>query len=252
MKTFTIIIVSCLYLSCAGILSVQKLTEFNVTVRNNGTGIYDDAYTLSGKTGVVNSGDTLNVIGQKSLFYQVRTKKNSVGFVLKEDVYTSMDQRDALSQFEIFRKESDKFDPDNDKYVSSSIWIKESSFGSRGWSQFRIYYSIRDSNISYSIGAEYFSEDWMFIGEIKFLVDKDIFHYYSNLNPLREVRSFGTSSYVYEENRFVVGNDLFDAITNCKRISIRLMGEHYYQDRDLSMENIDYLKWVYKKSRESI
>jgi hypothetical protein len=88
-------------MSCSGIMSLKDVNPYKVIVKNDDTGIYNSAYTLSGRTATVNKMDTVVVIGVEGLFYFVQFGNSLQGYVNKSDVLKIFDKNKLEKLFPI-------------------------------------------------------------------------------------------------------------------------------------------------------
>jgi hypothetical protein len=144
---------------------------------------------------------------------------------------------------DVYLVKPDKFNPPNTKiYVGSMIDIKPVTFGSSGFSQFRLRYEQSNGQTAWVINSIFSDDSWIFVRKIKFLVNNNIYEFNSMSNPFREVGYPLGGSNCYEENNFIINNDFSKVILAANQISIRLIGGNFYIDRDLSNQDIQKLK----------
>jgi hypothetical protein len=149
----------------------------------------------------------------------------------------------SYSDFNVYTAKQDPFAPNEVHYFSDVIHIKEVEFGSSSWSFMRFNYIDRNDSSNWLIDTTYSGKDWLFIKQIKFLVDGDVFTIDSLGNPKREVGVMGTSN-VLEENRFIISEDLMTSLSKASTATIRLVGDHYYQEHVLTPKEIWLIKWL--------
>lgn len=138
----------------------------------------------------------------------------------------------------------DPFYPDRIHYFSDPIEIKENKLFTldSGSSFFQIHHAQTSSNIVWYLTTEYFSEHWLFIQKIRFLIDGKIYDFQSEPYPKHEISNLG-GVWVEETNLFIITDELINAIKNANSIRIRLEGNNYYQERVLSENDLKYMKW---------
>jgi len=145
--------------------------------------------------------------------------------------------------FKSYLANPDPFSPDVVHYFSSPLDINEISFWhNTGFSHFEIHHLQSPSGVIWFISTIYNSSDWLFVEKLKFLVDGKVFEFQSSPNPKRETGVMG-DAYVQETNQFTLSNDLIAAVKNAKSITIRLAGNHYYQDRVMPQADITNVQW---------
>jgi hypothetical protein len=149
----------------------------------------------------------------------------------------------SYSDFNVYTAKKDPFAPNKVHYFSDVIHIKEVEFGSSSWSFMRFNYIDRNNSSNWFIDTTYSGKEWLFIKQIKFLVDGDVFIIDSLRNPKREVGIMGTSG-VLEENRFIVSKDLMTSLSKASSATIRLVGDHYYQEHVLTPTEIGLIRWL--------
>ena len=140
-------------------------------------------------------------------------------------------------------KTKDKFDTSNSElFFGSTIDIKPVTFGSSGFSNFRLRFEKVGSEEVWFVRTVLVNSSWIFVSKIKFLVDNNVYEFNSMNNPFREVGYPLGGTDIYEENLFIVSSKLIKAIESAKQISVRLNGESYYFDNDLNMKDIQKMK----------
>ncbi|EGR1560409.1 hypothetical protein D6L41_02550 [Vibrio alginolyticus] len=149
------------------------------------------------------------------------------------------------TDFNVYIKNKDPFYPNQMHYFSDVLHIKRVEFGSPSLSFMRFNY-VKDNDISsWFISTTYSGKDWLFVEQIKFVVDNKVFTLKSLKNPKREVGYMGTTN-VLEKNRFMTPEELMSALSKASSITVRLVGKHYYQEHVLTPTEIGLIKWLHK------
>lgn len=145
----------------------------------------------------------------------------------------------TATKFGIFKSAYDKFNPNREYYFTSLFDIKRFSFfGSSGSSWFQLEFSQSNNTHHWFIRTKFYDKDWLFVEKIIFLIDTVGYDFVSNPGSVREVRTMLGEVFVWEENTFTASKAFFEALANTKSVSVRLVGRHYYQQRELSIEDI--------------
>ena len=143
---------------------------------------------------------------------------------------------------DVYFKGPDKFDTSNTKvYSGSDIDIKSVSLGSSGFSFFYLRFTQSDDLETWQAWTLFSGKDWIFVNKIKFLVDKDIFEFDSLPEPIRKVGEPLGGSNISERNMFTISPKFCKAILSASTISVRLIGQSSYIDRDLNKDDIQKL-----------
>jgi len=143
---------------------------------------------------------------------------------------------------DVYFKGPDKFDTNNTKvYSGSDVDIKSVTFGSSGFSFFYLRFTQSDDLESWQAWTLFSSKDWIFVNKIKFLVDKDVYEFDSLPEPIRKVGDPLGGSDISERNIFIISPKFCKAILSANAISVRLIGQNSYIDRDLSKNDIQKL-----------
>lgn len=148
----------------------------------------------------------------------------------------------STSEFSAFQAEHDKFNPDTVHYFSSTIDIKDVEFGKSGFSFFRLNYTKTNNNKVWYISTTYNSDTWLFIQTLSFVVDGKIYTFKSEPSPTREIGSLG-DVYIQETNQFILSDAFVLNLLKAQAVTLRLEGEHYYQDKTLSAADIKNMTW---------
>lgn len=173
------------------------------------------------------------------LKYLLKTILLSVSLVFLSSCSSSL----KLISEDVYLLNPDKFDSPNTKnYAGSTVDIKPNTFGGIGFSFFRLRFTQLENIEAWQIRTIYSSEKWLFVEKVKILVDKDIYEFNSMSNPIREVGYPLGGSDVYENNLFIINSKICKAILSANEMSIRLIGQNFYIDRDLSKDDIHKLK----------
>jgi len=145
---------------------------------------------------------------------------------------------------DVYFKGPDKFDTNNTKtYWSSTITINSPMFGiSNIISFYYLRFAQADSLETWQVKTLFAAKDWIFVNKIKFLIDKDIFEFDSVPKPIRKVGDPLGGSDISERNIFIVTPKFCKAILLANVISVRLIGENSYIDRDLSKSDIQQMR----------
>ncbi len=143
---------------------------------------------------------------------------------------------------DVYFKGPDKFDTNNTKvYSGSDINIKSVTFGSTGFAFFYLRFTQSDELETWQAWTLFSSKDWMFVDKIKFLVDKEVYEFDSLSEPIRKVGGELGGSDISERNIFIISSKFCKAILSANAMSVRLIGQNSYIDRDLSKEDIQKL-----------
>ena len=143
---------------------------------------------------------------------------------------------------DVYFKGPDKFDTQNTKvYFGSNIDIESVTLGGDGFSFFHLRFAQSDDIESWQVLTLYSGKNWIFVNKIKFLVGKEVFEFDSMPDPIREVGDPLGGSDVSERNIFITSPKFCKAILSANAISIRLIGQNFYVDRDLNKNDIQQL-----------
>jgi len=140
-------------------------------------------------------------------------------------------------------KTKDKFDTtDSELFFGSNIDIKPVTLGSSVFSNFRLRFEKVGDIETWLVRTVLINKNWVFVRKIKFLVDNNVYEFISMNNPFRKVGYPLGGTDIYEENLFIVSPELIKAFETANQVSVRLNGESYYYDNDLSKKDIQKIK----------
>lgn len=154
---------------------------------------------------------------------------------------------------DVYLKGTDKFDTQNSTtYYSSDIDIQPVTFGGSGFSFFHFRFTQVKNNEYYQIKTLFSSNDWIFVEKIKFLVNKNFFEFNSLPDPIRKVGGPLGDNNIYEWNLFKVNPTFYKAIISANSVSVRLIGENSYIERDLDKKDIkkltNFISYIFSKT----
>lgn len=148
----------------------------------------------------------------------------------------------STGEFKAFLADKDQFSPDTVHYFTSAVSIKEVSFGESSWSYLRLHYQKTNNNIIWYIGTFYSSEHWLFIQNLRFIVDGKIYTFQSQPSPKRETGTF-PNVHIEETNQFVLSDAFLADMLKAQSVTIRLEGKDYFQDKTLDPSEVKNLIW---------
>ena len=175
--------------------------------------------------------------------------KNLKLAVLSVVIFLTFIQSIALADSnKLYKKNLDPFYPENIEYFTQEIYIKETNFFKleNSFAYFTIHHSQTKDSAIWFISTTYNAENWIFVEELKFLIDGKIFNIKSEPLPKHEASPY-LSGFVLEENLFLASNELIEALKNAKSVKVRLNGQHYFVDGDLPEKDIKYMSWFYNE-----
>jgi len=144
--------------------------------------------------------------------------------------------------FNVYIADKDPFKPDQTKYFSGTIKLKDYGLLNTGFAFFEIHTINNSSSSLWYLRTCYCASDWLFVDTIKFVVDGDIVSFESQRNPKREVGFSGTTN-IFEENVFVVDEQFIRRFSSAQSATVRLAGKHYYVEKTLTAKDIYNIGW---------
>jgi hypothetical protein len=84
---------------------------------------------------------------------------------------------------------------------------------------------------------QYFADDWLFIRNLKFNIDGDVFEY----SPIKMERDNGDGNiWEWFDDPILTTKDLelVERLSKAKKVKIRLNGDQYYKDKTISAEQL--------------
>lgn len=146
--------------------------------------------------------------------------------------------------YKVYTAKQDPFYPDTVHNFSDVIEIKENKLFSlsSSFSFFQIHKSTTKPNVTWYLTTFYSGDDWLFVNNLKVLIDGKVYEFIAEPRPKREVTPLA-GVMVQESDTFFVTKEFLQAMQNAKSVLMRLSGQHYYQERALSEKDLNYIKW---------
>ena len=141
--------------------------------------------------------------------------------------------------FKAMIADPDPFRPGEVHYLSSAITVKNVQLMNPSFALLQVHSISNAAAQTWMMTTHYTGSDWLFVEELKFVIDGEVYEFPSEPNPIREVGSGD----VTEKNRFLITGAFLNAFTGAGVAAVRLQGQHYYVGRDLSPEDIHNIGW---------
>lgn len=143
------------------------------------------------------------------------------------------------SPFQAYRAAPDYFSPGIDHLFSSPIDIQPNTFGGNGSAWFRFNTFKKNTVNSWNIETYWLGKNWLFVNGIAFNIDGKITNYPSANGKREIVHSIGVS----ERHFSPVPQELITALTQAQTVIVRLSGQNYYVEKQLTAQEMTNIKW---------
>ena len=150
----------------------------------------------------------------------------------------------SIRQFTAYKAETDKNNPDVVQYYSTSVEIVPVEFGSPWFSEFTIWFRKDSQGEAWYLKTRRVGKSWLYVQRMQLLVDTVKVDLTSEFYPLRTTQALERSAQV-EENTFAVPENFVHRMKNAQSISIRLVGQEFYEKADLTPVDIRNIGWFY-------
>lgn len=155
------------------------------------------------------------------------------------------------SKLQIYIAKPDQFNPDQVHYFSDEVKLYLSPYSNSFlnpafWNYDTVLnfnYTKTNDGTSWDIRTRYSGLDWLFVETIRFKVDEKIYTFASNPNPIHETNTENNHVFTHESNIFDVSEELIESLQKASSISVRLEGQHSYQDKTFTSDEVTDVIW---------
>jgi hypothetical protein len=150
------------------------------------------------------------------------------------------------SKLQIYIAKPDQFYPDKVYYFSDEVKLYISPYSNPFLNYDTVLnfnYTKTNDGTSWDIRTSYSGLDWLFVETIRFKVDEKIYSFASNPNPIHDISSENNHVFTHESNIFDVSEELIEALQKASSISVRLEGQHSYQDKTFTSDEVTDVIW---------